>query len=538
MASQPLRKRNFRGGVASRTGVAASPIEVWYLTAGGDVVDGVEGCYKAGRGYMRYTRVIRANRDVPLCALRPLAQGPLDVDGNGWRQRASDILVAAKATCFFHCLPWIMTEDNFDAFFRIEQRRTDAFIRRVTIVEADALFDHLVLQGCENYGVVFVGPLGDVQWVRRNRPVRACVLVQLDDAGRFAPHWLPATSVNDRVILDYSPLEVEEWLTNPSALELLSRNPNNVQRMRDLRPVEQQPMLLHNDPPVAILGPEVLAVDPGMFPPGSWPYGFVTSRTPPFLQADGVVMQELVDNFPKFSSLPRVWLSSDFSGNAVGLRLMAGSAPDAVDRALAHGGVGNRHEPGVGLCWEFSPSVFLGADIHPDDYVFVEQGPPHKRTWGLNVHGQYMPDRVSVISTDCGTWCLKHVWTRTMGERLFHVYTLHRVTARNLFGICWTMMPFTTETVDRVILTERPIFEPGPELFPRDDAWYRVQYALLASVVPVELVGPLSIVRNEEFALAQRSGVAPSVAAEALLDMRQSILRDFGDASGLTFSHE
>lgn len=425
-----------------------------------------------------------------------------------WRKEAAQALARDQASCFYRSLAWVVTQVHWDQVSAAVMGTAAGFQAGFTAGMASAFFALLGLP----YQVSVVQVDGTIAHLYQPPPgstvVRRGVLwVPLNDAGLWAPHWLPYTNLHEQATVAIKGTEYREYLVNdelrpgiPHVWEAYVRD-----RLVEVLRADQQANFHRAAHPEAVF----------TF------YGAVSSRSIPYdVSALGVASSCRVQTGTMATYwTPILWTDSK-DINTLGLEVRPGR-PGCLARALAHVG-----QP-RGIMWEFSPTVLAGAEISVGDYAFVEKhSPRHPKFRHLNVAGQYMPEAVSAIRTAGGSSLgLTNERTITAHGVKYLVYDWVFVTVATLWSAAVHKIELRTSKIACVhtMNPDEPL--PTPKSFPTRDAWVRIMYDRLAKLVSPECVGSLMTARNEELALPGGSGADPVEVARAIEVIRRELER-------------
>lgn len=457
-----------------------------------------EGPFNNRRPFIGYTRY----------AARHHQGGMFHCRSTGaWRTQACEDLANDQAGCFMHAALWVLSQQQFRQLYRSLQS-VEADVRSpVTIVQALVL--HFL--GGWSIGLHYVDLDGHLVTIvgHRGPLARGLVLVLFNDSHVYAPHWLPFTSVlrNQHISLDFRDMDslAPGGAARPEFAHVAPEIHAAWLRFAPVdRPAEPVvPPLNQNVPLPYMADDQDLHLNV---------LGYVCDHDPPVpVHAGSTGVMQRRSNTTVFN--PIVWTERTDVNSGL-CRIVRGK-PDFMDRVQAHLPFGRQ-----GIMWEFSASVLIGAEICEDDFVFVEECAVHPQDPCLNVRGQYLPERVARIVTDSGTWVLVDCRCQSFSGKDFRIFALQKDSS-TVFGLLWTMLPLTTETVVSVQVSLVDEVEPALSAFPTENAGIRAAYDQLARHISPELVGSLMTSRNEELALTDRSGLRPGEVARALEQLRR-----------------
>lgn len=458
------------------------------------------------RGYRRYLR------------LGPQGPGMLWCHSTGaWREEEARFLLQNAASCFFTSLIWVIEREALQAVKEYTAGLTDRFQHVFTPAEA---FLFLVRTGVRNVDIASMNADGSLhRWVEgqpRPEVSRTLVYVPINDKHEFAPHWLPATCVVLNRRFPWSFEDLEALCPGGAPLPLIT--PGQREALRE--------QWLAARPPDAPEPLPAARVEPD-FDDLPDVYGYCCVNTPPFTHHFGLRRQA------EALVAPRLWCRSG-TVDATGLTRMETDKPDWADLALAHTATGR-----VGIMWELHPSTLRDAELHPDDWVFVEAGrAPHPRDPDLHDNGQYNVQRVSSIQTKYGQYLFGDLKMTVVKGIPYLLWRLVRGESRNLLWALVSRVPYVTETVTSVTTIPRREQQTTPDQYPTMQAFLRVAYDAVVQHASPEAVARLNACRNEELSRGQYSGLHPREVARAVEQELRSVAAEWsvpGEAPSLPF---
>jgi len=400
-----------------------------------------------------------------------------------------------------------VSEDAWEHIMFERSHHPQGFSEAMTTVGAEVYIEQQVLR----LSVRMVRFSGAIEVRSGGDRVAGVCWVPLTDASIFAPHWLPYTSCAD-MGMTWSMRDLSALLaTGPPPAQRLELEDRHAELEREERAPAPPPAFPTQAEAEAMLANTL---------------GFVTSRTPPHPAIRPSVIQD--------AQSPAI----------LGQHLWTDNADVAVGRMQLHCGRPSAYwmaRPKLGyeyrFCFEFSPSAFLGAEITTEDIVFWEHAERHPAIHGLTVYQQYDVAAVASIITDHGVWSLHSPVSLEWNGRHFSLARL-QVAACGLGEFIWNHVPFVTSTVESIQLLEYRRRIPQQSEYPTVHAWLLAYYAILARSVPMELVGPLNIMRNEEMGQPEFSGRDPAQVARALVEMSRATREDWEGVPALALTVE
>jgi hypothetical protein len=173
--------------------------------------------------------------------------------------------------------------------------------------------------------------------------------------------------------------------------------------------------------------------------------------------------------------------------------------------------------------WELHPSVIEGAELSPNDFLFMHMGrADHPRNPYVNDLGQYKPELMTGFVTSSGVWNAHSARFLNVDGQEYVVYQLQK-SVTSLFGYLKYVTPMHTETVQHVQLSQLEAENVLDGSFPTLSAAVRCSYDLLSRKISPELVGSLMTCRNEELAREVHSGLTADSVARSLEQMQRSV---------------
>lgn len=424
--------------------------------------------------------------------------------GNLWRQEIYDEFCAEGASCFWRALCFVAARQPLAAVhtamragFHLAAPQTfDSAAHMV----ADYGFDVELCRIQANQ----TRRLWRVSAVRRpngQQPRRRVVLVEHNDKGDLAPHWLPATFVRSRfptpiTLADRNTLDMRLFLPDlgaelfhtemalADALVEMQRHLADVAAMD----VEEVP----DGPPVQI--PEV-------------GYRDVQDRVESSLLACVGVdplpyMPACVVRYARF-------YAQSSAITDIYRYVRTKNKPGPFRRALFASGV---------VAWQLNPVSLIGANIRQDHVFYVRMAPPAVDDLFMT-SGDYNPARFGSITTNRATYDLYHLYDVSVSKpagplTTFSVFGLS-VRAHDLCRAFTIKIPFYYES--DVVYCPRANYVdgllPDPSRFPDRRCYLRACFVSLVSSFgqrEPSLVATIQDQRNQVLALLEADELSPN----------------------------
>jgi hypothetical protein len=486
-------------------------------------------------------------------------------------------LQSMKASCFHKAVAYIATVVKTKAHVAANLLMGESQIRApvsldeaVGWVQGSALDAHVYVivsyAGAHNLYRHYTSPVG--------LAAKGLALVLFDDAGVYAPHWLPVTSVNERARIKLNKQEVKatahfdvnpqfafDWLVYlkdlKAGLVQLDLGPEGEQygpqEQFPPEPVVEEPMDLEGALDECFWTPEhnyeltvadmVNAFTPSALAPEHVPdYTGLSSTQVVGVNKTLVQCYTMVGihAFP-MGSLSRFMVDSVPTFHYVGSSTHLPATTGCVERGFPtdfelHWAEGLSRKYSV--LWELHPDVISGIRLADNHLVYVQMEEPKMLDPRFLANGCYNPEFIGELITEDGVYDIVDPLDVVYRNVNYRVFRLDRRCLRAM-GILRQLIPGHLDELQLITLHQFNIHKlPTQESFDSKRSWLRCVFNALAGECPPEIKSMVIEQRNLALGALEEGSLPDSydpVAVTRAVSQMRTRVAALLDTKGETF---